>query len=99
MFHNPLLLFRDPDHGSGNSLDTRTSNFDADLAGKQTIVVRKIVDRAKVAWLLVLPLGISPILGAIVRVCSHNAEASTAVSAGMFALASFTQGIVAWMQG
>ena len=97
-FHNPRLYVRNADHQLGELFKVSTSH-DADLAGKQIIVVRKVIDKAKVAWFLVLLLGISPVLGVVVGVCSHSAEAGIGVSAGVFALASFTQGIVAWIQG
>ena len=66
---------------------------------QEIIVVRRVIDRAKVAWLLILLLFFSPILGIGIGVCSHNADVGIAVSAGIFALASFVQGLVAWVQG
>ena len=65
---------------------------------QKVIVIKQIIDKAKVAWLLILLLFLSPVLGIGVGICSHNAEVGIAVSAGVFALASFVQGLVAWIQ-
>ena len=66
---------------------------------QEIIVIIRVSDRAKVAWLLIMLLFFSPTLGIGVGVCSHNADVGIAVSAGIFALASFVQGLVAWVQG
>lgn len=66
---------------------------------QDVIVIRRVIDRAKVAWLLFLLLLFSLALGLVVGVCSHDAKVGIAVSAGVFALASFVQGLVAWVHG
>ena len=70
-----------------------------DLKGHQVVVIKRTIDKNKVAVLLALLLIISPTLGLVVGLCSHNAELGITVSAGVFALASFIQGLAAWVQG
>ena len=77
----------------------KTSSTCIEPDDQEIIVIRRVIDRAKVAWLLILLLFFSPTLGVGVGVCSHNADVGIAVSAGIFALASFVQGLVAWVQG
>ena len=57
------------------------------------------MDKANVAWVLILLLIASPGLGIAIGLCSHSADVGVAASAGIFALASFIQGLVAWLQG
>ena len=49
--------------------------------------------------MLILLLFFSPALGIGVGICSHDADVGIAVSAGVFAVASFVQGLVVWVQG
>ena len=79
--------------------DDKTSRTCSEPDDQEIIVVRRVIDRAKVAWLLILLLFFSPTLGIVVGVCANNADVGIAVSAGIFALASFVQGLVAWVQG
>ena len=79
--------------------DDKTPSTCIEPGDQEIIVVRRVIDRAKVAWLLILLLFFSPTLGIGIGVCSHNADVGIAVSAGIFALASFVQGLVAWVQG
>lgn len=99
-FYNPRLVFRSTDTGHERSLlDTPSIPAHEDLRGQDIIVIRQIIDKANVAWVLILLLIASPGLGIVIGLCSHNADAGIAASAGIFALASFIQGLVAWLQG
>lgn len=69
------------------------------LDEQKVIVIRRVLDKEKVAWLLVVLLVISPGLGALVGVCSHRLNVGFAVSAGIFALASFSQALAGMFQG
>lgn len=80
-------------------VDKKSPSTCIEHGSREVIVVRHIIDRTKVAWLLLLLLFFSPALGIGVGICSHNADVGIAVSAGVFALASFVQGLVAWIQG
>lgn len=82
-----------------SNADDKTSRACIEADNREIIVVRRVIDRAKVASLLILLLFFSPTLGIGVGVCSHNADVGIAVSAGVFGLASFVQGLVAWVQG
>lgn len=84
---------------SSNDVDDKSTSTCIELEGQEVIVVRRVIDRAKVAWLLILLLFFSPALGIGVGICSHNASVGIAVSAGIFALATFVQGLVTWIQG
>lgn len=101
--HNPQLLLRSESYplnvtNIGSSSDDKSSSTSI-YCDEQVLVVRRVIDRSKVAWLLILLLFLSPVFGIGVGICSHNADVGIAVSAGMFALATFVQGLVAWVQG
>lgn len=65
--------------------------------GQQVLVVSPTADKEKIGWLLLLSLILSPALGLIVGQFTHQAEVGVAVSAGVFACASFLQGLAAWI--
>ncbi|KAL8846661.1 MAG: hypothetical protein Q9221_008268 [Calogaya cf. arnoldii] len=67
------------------------------FAGQQVLVVYRTGDKEKIAWLLLLSLIMSPALGIIVGQFTHRAEVGVAVGAGVFACASFLQGLAAWI--
>ena len=68
------------------------------LEGRQVIVVKGIIDKTKVAWLLVLLSVFSPGVGLLVGMCSRNTQVGIAVSAGILALASFIlEELTAWL--
>ena len=60
-----------------------------DLNGQNVIVIYRVLDRVKITWLLILLLFVSPGLGVLVGLQLHKAEVGIAISAGVFALASF----------
>ena len=91
------------------ALDHRPSRSSIKVDGQSTsigiehdeleiVVVRQVIDRAKIAWLLILLLVFSPALGIVIDTCFHNAKVGIAASAGVFALASFVQVLVAWIE-
>ena len=61
------------------------------------MVIRRILDKKKVAWLLTSLLVLSPGLGTLVGLCTQKVDVGIAVSAGVFALASFLQGLAVWI--
>ncbi|KAI4111540.1 MAG: hypothetical protein LQ339_000411 [Xanthoria mediterranea] len=67
------------------------------LVGQQVLVVYSTADKDKMAWLLLLALILSPALGLIVGQFTQRAEVGVAVGAGVFACASFLQGLAAWI--
>ncbi|KAL8663478.1 MAG: hypothetical protein Q9168_008084 [Polycauliona sp. 1 TL-2023] len=81
--HQSLLL-REPDGLYG-------------FVGHQVLVVCTTADKEKIAWLLLLALVLSPALGLIVGQFTQRAEVGVAVAAGVFACASFLQGLAAWI--
>ncbi|KAK3178023.1 hypothetical protein OEA41_000155 [Lepraria neglecta] len=99
-YHNSNVVFYEADSGNKDSLfPIAFAKEHQDLKGHQVVVIKRTIDKNKVAVLLALLLIISPTLGLVVGLCSHNAELGIAVSAGVFALASFIQGLAAWVQG
>ena len=98
--NNPRVVFRSTNAGHESSLlDNSSIRALEDLKGHEIVVVQQIIDKANVARVLILLLIASPGLGIAIGLCSHNADAGIAASAGIFALASFTQGLIAWLQG
>ena len=73
------------------------STIPRDLYGQSVIVIDRELDKLKVVWLLSPLLVVSPGLGLVIGLRSHNAEVGLAVSAVIFALASCFQGVVAWL--
>lgn len=97
---SPGLLLSTMEDLESNSDDTDVVDQEAvDYHPKRALVVQMVLDKRKVAWLLIFLLLMSPAIGTIVEIYSHQADAGVAVSAGMFAVASFLQGLVAWLQG
>ena len=68
------------------------------LEGQKAIILRETLHKAKIIGLLVSVLVISPGIGIVVGICTHNAEVGVAVSAGVFAMASFLQSLAMWFQ-
>ena len=93
-----MPTYHQPSQARSAKDDILTRTF-TDTDNQEIIIVKRIIDRAKVAWLLTSLLLLSPTLGLIVGVCAHNAEVGIAISAGVFALATFVQGLIAWVQG
>ncbi|KAI4234629.1 MAG: hypothetical protein L6R40_006713 [Gallowayella cf. fulva] len=67
--------------------------------GQQVLVISMVVDKEKVAWLLLLSPILSPSLGLIVGQFTHRAEVGIAVGALVFACATFLQGLATWLHG
>ena len=61
------------------------------------LVVGQILDKTKVARLLVLLLIVSPSIGIVVGISSHRADVGVAVSAAVFALITLFQALVTWL--
>ena len=96
-FHNPAIPEDDTKHVADNGRLVIDPNEPAtNLVGHDAIVIRQILDKTKISWLLIFLLVSSPALGLAVGLCTHKAEVGVAVSAGIFALASFLQGLAAW---
>ena len=93
----PALLSRQANYFSHHEGFTVISTITRDLCGQSVIVINRELDKLKVVWLLSPLLVVSPGLGLVVGLRSHNAEVGLAVSAVIFALVSFFQGVVAWL--
>lgn len=68
------------------------------LGGKEVILIRRVFDKRRIAWLLISMLVVSPAIGALVGGYSRRADVGVAVTAAIIALASFLQGLLAWLQ-
>jgi hypothetical protein len=96
-FHRPHLLSQLLDYVAQNQRFCVSPSFDNDKTDQYNVlVIRRVINKTKVAWLLIILLILSPGLGLIVGLCTHKAEVGIAVSAGVFALAAFLQGLAAW---
>ena len=67
------------------------------LAGQKVLVVGQILDKTKVARLLITLLIISPSIGIVVGISSHRAEVGVAVSAAVFTLITPFLALVKWL--
>ncbi|KAL8868437.1 MAG: hypothetical protein Q9198_008178 [Flavoplaca austrocitrina] len=95
---HPALLANEPDFLiEYGSLSLRESDVLDELVGQQVLVVYTTADKEKIAWLLLLAFILSPALGLIVGQFTQRAEVGVAVAAGVFACASFLQGLAAWI--
>ena len=96
-FHNPSILEHDTTHIISNSRFATCSSMDITKLDEQNvIVIRKSLDKLKITLLLICLLVMTPALGLAVGFWTRKAEVGVAVSAGVFALASFLQGLAAW---
>ena len=107
--HDPLLteIFHKSTQPTSNE---RTFPFSSpgidDYRGQRIIVIRRVLDKLKIAKLLILLLLISPALGIVVATFIHHAGfgvdvsagVGVAVSAAVFALASFLQALATWFE-
>lgn len=99
-FHDPYTILHDTTHVADNDrFSIKPLSFGSKHSTQSVIVIRTTVNKTKIAWLLILLLTISPGLGVGVGVYTRKAEVGVAVSAGVFALASFLQGLAAWVHG
>lgn len=95
---HPVLLANEPDFLTEyGSLALGKPDGIYGFVGQQVLVVYPTADKEKIAWLLLLALILSPALGLIVGQFTHRAEVGVAVGAGVFACASFLQGLAAWL--
>lgn len=67
--------------------------------GQRALVVSQVLDKAKVAWFLVLLLIISSPLGIIAGIRSHRVDVGFAVNTGVFVMVATLQSLAAWMLG
>ena len=74
-----------------------SGDFTNVLEGRKIAVVKRILDKNKVAWSLVLLWALSPGVAVVVGTCSHNAQIGIAVSTGIILLASFILQLTAWL--
>ena len=96
-FHNPKLLFREIDYVADNHhLAVKRSGTDLNMEGQKVIFIRRILHKAMIAWVLIVLLLVSPGLGIVIGILSHRLDVGVAVSAGIFALASFLLALAKW---
>lgn len=107
--HDPLLteIFHKSTRLTGNArtFPFRSAGID-DYQGQRNIVVRKVLDKLKIAKLLILLLLISLAMSVVVAMFTHRAGVGVAVSTGVgvaisgliFGLASFLQGLATWFE-
>lgn len=96
-FRLPTTVTQNADYASQNQRFIVTPDLKKEDVDRQDVlVVRTIIDKTKVAWLLIILLILSPGLGLVIGLCTHNAQVGIAVSAGVYALAAFLQGLAAW---
>lgn len=98
-FHHPCLLI----HELALAQDSIRSAvappvLRQTLIGQEILLVRRRIDKGTIAWLLSLLLVTSPAAGTVVGRFTHRADVGVAVSAGIFALASFLLGLAGWLQ-
>lgn len=98
-FHNPKLLFRETQYIADKhqlAIDANSSN--ERLSGQNVILIRRVLHKRLIAWVLIVLLLISPGLGIAIGMCLNRLDVGVAVSAGIFALASFLLALAKWFQ-
>ena len=68
-----------------------------DLSGKRAVVMRQVLSKTKVAFMLLGLLALGSILGMVVGVCTGRADIALAVAASGFACVKILQSMVAWL--
>ena len=66
------------------------------LAGQRILVLVRRLDKMKAALAIVFLMAVSIPLGIVIGIRSHRIEVGIAVSAGILALGTLLQGVVAW---
>jgi len=97
--HNPHMRLSMTNSNTLDLFSMKSTKMDNSLEGRRVMVLRRVVDRFKIFWILISILVISPCMGVLVGLCSKDANVGIAVSAGVFALATFLQGLAVWVQG
>jgi len=98
-FYNPKLLLRKAIciahkyHVAINASSDHES-----MEGQNVILIRRVLDKQMIAWVLIGLLLISPGLGIAAGIWSHRLDVGVAVSAGLFTLASFMLALAKWFQ-
>lgn len=92
------LTFNHPAHLAETCCRFLNSTSIDDCRGQRVIVLRKVLDKQKIACILILLLLVSPALGLTVGNISHRADVGISVSVGIFALATILQGLAAWFE-
>ena len=68
-----------------------------DLSGKRAVVVRQVLSKTKLAFLLLGLLALGSTLGVVVGLCTGRADIALAVAASGFACVTILQSLVAWL--
>ena len=68
------------------------------VAGQSVLVFVQVLDKTKVAKILILLFVVSPAVGAFVGIGSRRPNVGIAASAGVVALTALLQGLAAWFQ-
>ncbi|KAE9365600.1 hypothetical protein N431DRAFT_473644 [Stipitochalara longipes BDJ] len=68
-----------------------------DLSGKRAIVMREVLSKTKLAFLLLALLVLGTMLGVIVGICTGRADIALAVAASSFACVTILQSLAAWL--
>lgn len=98
-FHNPKLLVRATHYiADKNQLAIEANSVNERLKGQKVVIIRRVLHKRLIAWVLIVLLLISPGLGTAVGMCSHRLDVGVAVSAGIYALASFLLALAKWFQ-
>ncbi len=95
-FRNPAVLPNDTNRIINIERFAIRAPNSINLEGQNAIVIRKIFDKTKIAWFLGFLLMISPSVGLVVGLTTHNVGAGVTASVGVFALASCVQGLATW---
>ena len=93
-YQNPRQFPHEPVHNLSNFVFN--SQLGGGLGVQSVTVLRQVLDKEKITRLLICLLISSPALGTLVGILSHLADVGVAVSACIFALACFFQGLAAW---
>lgn len=98
-FLNPNVMIHERTYAQDNTqFSVAASERRMSLGGKEVILIRRVFDKRRIAWLLISMLVVSPAIGALVGGYSRRADVGVAVTAAIIALASFLQGLLAWLQ-
>ena len=96
-FHNPKILLRETNYVADNyRLVLERSGVEPRMEGQKVIFVRRVLDKSMIAWVLMVLLLVSPGLGIAIGILFHRLDVGVAVSAGIFALASFLLALAKW---
>ena len=99
MYYNPALLEPYKHYYADNRYSEIPQRWgDENLCGQRVLVFRKVLDKTRIARLLLSVCFIGITLGTVIGAYFRRGDVGIAIITGVFTLAAFLQGMAAWFR-